>query len=174
MSVREGHAFMTEYLTWMKPGLDLDSLTIYNFGYERPLPFPSVALTPDSTLRFNLQTSGMQTQSRRAIVVVGEKYLDRFGEIMTAVDQIHEDTQALPLSIYVETEDEIKTNNISSHVTPTLVRLFRASESLRLTILNKLSSRCFRPTLSMIYLNIDCSIRFIFHKEVTQEVLCSK
>ena len=130
MSEREEEDFMREHLTWMKgPGLDKESLHLYNFGYERSLPFPSISLTPDSTLRFNLQTSGMQTQSRRAIVVVGEKYLDRFGEIMTAVDQIHEDTQALPLSIYVETEDEIKTNNISSHVTPTLVRLLRASDS---------------------------------------------
>ena len=123
MSVREGHAFMTEYLTWMKPGLDLDSLTIYNFGYERPLPFPSVALTPDSTLRFNLQTSGMQTQGRGSTVVVAKKYLDSFGEIMTVVDRIHEDTQALPIAIYVETEDKIKTTNIFLHETPPLVRL---------------------------------------------------
>ena len=40
---------------------------------------------------------------------------------MTVVDRIHEDTQALPLAIYVETEDDIKTTNISSHETPTLV-----------------------------------------------------
>ena len=65
MSEREEHDFMTEYLTWMKgPGLDLDSLHVYNFGYERPLPFPSISLTPDSALRFNLQTSGMQTPRR--------------------------------------------------------------------------------------------------------------
>ena len=124
MSEREEHDFLKEYLTWMKgPGLDLESLIVYNFGYERPLPFPSISLTPDTTMRFNLQTSGMQTQSRASTVVIGEKYLDRFGEIMTSVDRIGEESQALPLSIYVETEHDIKATNISSRVTPTLVRI---------------------------------------------------
>ena len=125
MSEREEHDFLKDYLTWMKgPGLDQDSLTVYNFGYERPLPFPSISLTPDTTMRFNLQTSGMQTQSRWSTVVIGEKYLGKYlEEIMTVVDRIHEDTQALPFAIYVETEDDIKTTNISSHETPTLVRI---------------------------------------------------
>ena len=93
---REEHEFLKDYLTWMKgPGLDQKSLHVYNFGYDRPLPFLSISMTPDCTLRFNLQTSGMQTQSRWSIVVIGEKYLNRFGEIMTVVDRIHEDTHVL-------------------------------------------------------------------------------
>ena len=123
MSGSEESLFMKGFLTWMKPGLDQESLIVYNFGYERPLPLPSIALTPDSTLRLNLHTSGIHSQSITSIVVVGEKYVGRFGEIMTVVDTIHEDTQALPFVIYVETEDEIKTTNISSHVTPSLVRI---------------------------------------------------
>ena len=128
MSEREEQDFLKDYLTWMKgPGLDQESLTVYNFGYERPLPFPSISLTPDTTMRFNLQTSGMSTQSRGSTVVIGEKYLGRFGEIMTVVDRIHEETQSLPHAIYVETENDIKTTNISSHETPSLVRiLYRA------------------------------------------------
>ena len=123
MSETDEQDFMVDYLTWMKgPGLDQESLTVYNFGYERPLPFPSISLTPDTTMRFNLQTSGMSTQSRGSTVVIGEKYLGRFGEIMTVVDRIHEDTQALPFAIFVETEVDIKITNISFHVTPTLVR----------------------------------------------------
>ena len=125
MSEREEHDFLKDYLTWMKgPELDQDSLHIYNFGYERPLPFPSISLTPDTTMRFNLQTSGMQTQSRRSTVVIGEKYLGRFGEIMTVVDTIHTDTQALPFAIFAETKYESKLGNMSSHhmrVTPNLV-----------------------------------------------------
>ena len=54
---------MKDYHTWIKPGLDQQSLTVFNFGYERALPFPSIALTPDRKSRFNLQTSGTQTQS---------------------------------------------------------------------------------------------------------------
>ena len=129
MSEREEQDFLSDHLTWMiGPGLDHDSLTVYNFGYKRPLPFPSISLTPDTTLKFNLQTSGMQTQSRGSIVVIGNKYLVRFGEIMTVVDRIHDETQALPFAIYVETEEGIKTANISSRVTPTLVRVeFRYS-----------------------------------------------
>ena len=128
MSEREEQDFLKDHLNWMKgPGLDQESLTVYNFGYEGPLPFPSISLTPDTTMSFNLQTSGMQTQSRASTVVIGEKNLDRFGEIMTVVDRIGEESQALPLSIYVETEHDIKTTNISSRVTPTLVRiLYRA------------------------------------------------
>ena len=123
MSVREEHDFLKDYISWMKgPGLDQESLTVYNFGYNRSLPFPSISLTPDTTMSFNLQTSGMQTQSSGSTVVVGEKYLGRFGEIITVVDRIHDETQALPLVIYVETEDDIRPTNISSHVTPTLVR----------------------------------------------------
>ena len=116
MSEREERDFLAEYLTWMKgPGLDLESLHIYNFGYERPLPFPSISLTPDNTLRFNLQTSGMQTQSRSSIVVIGEKYVGRFEEIMLVIDRIHEDTQALPSAIFLQSEREIKLENMSSH-----------------------------------------------------------
>ena len=124
MSEREDQDFFKDSLSWMRgPGLDQESLTVYNFGYDRPLPFPSISLTPDSTLRFNLQTSGMHTQSRGSIVVIGKKYLERFGETMTVVDRIHKDTQALPFAIYVETEDEIKRANISSNSreSPTLV-----------------------------------------------------
>ena len=123
MSEREEHDFLKDYLTWMKgPGLDQESLHVYNFGYERPLPFPSISLTPDTTMRFNLQTSGMSTQSRGSTVVIGEKYLDRFEEIMTVVDRIHEDTQGLPFAILVQGEAEIRVENITSHMTPALVR----------------------------------------------------
>ena len=115
---------MTEFLTWMKgPGLDQKALHVYNFGYDRPLQFSSIALSPDSKMRFNLQTSGMHTQSRGSTVVIGEKYLGRFGEIMTLVERIDEETQALPHAIFVETEDDIKTTNISFHETPSLVRI---------------------------------------------------
>ena len=130
MSEREEQDFIKDHLTWMKgPGLDHDSLQVYNFGYDRPLPFPSISLTPDTTLKFDLQTSGMQTQSRWSTVVIGKKYLGRFGEIMTVVDRIHEDTQALPLTIYAETEDDINTTNISSHETPSLVRILYGGSS---------------------------------------------
>ena len=124
MSEREEQDFLKDYLTWMKgPGLDQESLHVYNFGYERPLPFPSISLTPDTTMRFNLQTSGMSTQSRWSIVIIGEKYLGRFGEIMTFVDRIQEETQALPFAIFLQSEEEMKPENISSHmhVTPALV-----------------------------------------------------
>ena len=111
------------------PGLDHDSLHVYNFGYDRPLPFPSIALTPECKMRFDLQTSGMQTQSRWSIVVIGKKYLGRFVEIMTVVERIHEETQGLPFAIYAETEDNISSSNFSSHETPSLVRiLYRAVE----------------------------------------------
>ena len=128
MSEREEHEFLKDYLTWMKgPGLDQESLTGYNFGYDRPLPFPSIALTPDSTLRFNLQTSGMGTPSRRSIVVVGQKYVGRFQELMFVVDRIHEDTQALPSAIFLQSENRIKLENMNSHhmhETPVLVGIF--------------------------------------------------
>ena len=121
MSEREEHDFLEEYMRWMKGSvMKYESLHIYNFGYERPLPFPSISLTPDTTMRFNLQTSGMSTQSRWSIVIIGEKYLGRCGEIMTLVDRIQEETQALPFAIFLQSEEEI---NISSHmhVTPALV-----------------------------------------------------
>ena len=125
MSSKEEHDFFEEYMTWMKgSGVKYESLHVYNFGYERSLPLPSIALRPDSTLRFNLQTSGIQTPSRWSMVVIGEKYLPRFGEIMTVVDRIHEDTQALPFAIFLQSENEIKLKNMSSyhmHETPVLV-----------------------------------------------------
>ena len=147
MSEREEQDFFKDYLSWMKgPGLDQESLTVYNFGYERPLPFPSISLTPDTTMRFNLQTSGMSTQSRGSTVVIGEKYLGRFGEIMTVVERIHEDTQSLPHAIYVETEDDIKTTNISSHETPSLVRIliYRAVVLTPMLLKTELSFSSFR------------------------------
>ena len=115
MSEMEEHEFIQDYLTWIKPVLDKEALTILNFGYDRPLPFPSIALTPNSTLRLNLQTSGLHTQSRSSIAVVGEKYLGRFEDIMLDVDRIHEDTQALPLATFLQTKYEIKLMNLRSH-----------------------------------------------------------
>ena len=63
----------------------------------------------------------METPSRWSIVVIGEKYVDRFDEVMEVVDRIHEDTQALPFAIFVETEEEIQIKNVTSHMTPALV-----------------------------------------------------
>ena len=95
MSEEDDHDFILEYIEWKKGStVKADSLHIYNFGYERRLPLPSVPLTPDSKLKFNLQTSGMETPSRWSLVVIGEKYVDRFDEVMEMVDRIHEDTQA--------------------------------------------------------------------------------
>ena len=107
---------MTEYLTWMEgPGLDLKSLTVYNFGYDRPLPFSSLSLTPDTTLKFNLRTSGIHAQSRPSIAVIGEKYVGRFEEIMLVVDRIHEESQGLPSDIFLQSKKEIKLEEMSSH-----------------------------------------------------------
>ena len=128
MSELEEHEFIQDYLTWIKPGLDKEALTILNFGYDRPLPFPSIALTPNSTLRLNLQTSGLHTQSRSSIAVVGEKYVDRFEDIMLDVERIHEDTQALPLATFLQTKHEIKLMNLRSHhmhESPSLVGILR-------------------------------------------------
>ena len=133
--MREDYDFLKDSLTWMKgPGLDQKSLTVYNFGYDRPLLFPSLVLTPDSTVSFNLSIfqSGMQTQSRWSIVVIGEKYLGRFGEIMTVVDRIHEDTQALPFAMFLQSEHEIKLENMDSHhmhETPSLVGILYSRNS---------------------------------------------
>ena len=130
MSETEEQDFIADYVTWMKgPGQDLESLNVYNFGYDRPLPLPfsSLSLTPDTKLSFNLQTSGMQTQSRSSIAVVGEKYVGRFEEIMLVVDRIHEETQSLPFAIFLQSENEIKLERMSSHhmhETPGLVGIF--------------------------------------------------
>lgn len=117
--------FFKDYMTWMKGSLiKYESLHIYNFGYKRALPLPSIALTPDSTWWFNLQTSGLQTPSRRSIVIIGEKYLGRFGEIMSIVGRIQEETQSLPFAIFLQTRYEINLDNLTSHLheTPALVR----------------------------------------------------
>ena len=65
----------------------------------------------------------METPSKWSLVVIGEKYVDRFDEVMEVVDRIHEDTQALPFVIFVETEEEIQIKNVTSHMTPALVGL---------------------------------------------------
>ena len=123
MSETEEHEFIVDYLTWMKGSVVRpEILHIWNFGYERPLPFPSIALTPDSQTIFNLQSSGMHTLSRWSVVMIGEKYLSRFQEIFKTTLRIHEQTQALPFAILVQGEGEISLQNISYHMTPTLVR----------------------------------------------------
>ena len=83
MSEEDNHSFMLDYLTWMKGWtVKPESLHIYNFGYERSLPLPSIPLTPDSKLKFNLKISGMATPSKQSFAVIGEKYVDRFDEVM--------------------------------------------------------------------------------------------
>ena len=122
MSEKDQQDFIREYVTWMKgPGVRFESLLIYNFGYERTLPLPSVSLDPGSSLRLNLQTSGLQTPSKWSIVVIGEENVRRFPELMRTIGQIREDTQSLPFAVFVETEDDIEIRNISSRLTPTLV-----------------------------------------------------
>ena len=122
MSEREEQDFIRDYLTETKGfELDKESLLVYNFGYDRPLPFPTISLTPDTTLKFNLQTSGIHAQSRRSIAVVGEKYVGRFEEIMLVVDRIHEDIQGLPSDIFLQSAEEINISSHHMHVTPALV-----------------------------------------------------
>ena len=122
MFEKDEHQFMTDYLTWMKGSkVNPESLHVYNFGYKRSLPLLSLPLTPESKLKLNLQSTGMMTPSRWSIVVIGEKYVDRFDEVMEVVDRIHEDTQALPFAIFVDTEEEIQIKNVTSHMTPALV-----------------------------------------------------
>ena len=124
MTENDMKEFMLEYLSWMKgSAVKADSLHIYNFGYERSLPLPSVPLTPDSKLKFNLQISGMETPSKWSLVIIGEKYVERFDEVMKVIDRIHEDTQGLPFAIFVQTEEEIQIKNVTSHMTPALVRI---------------------------------------------------
>ena len=125
MSDMELSSFLTESLTVMGVSeMDQYSLTVLNFGYARPLPFPAIALTPNTKLRLNLQTSGIQSQSRRSIAVIGKKYMGKFEDIMLDIERIHEDTQALPLAIFVQTKSEDNLTKLSSHpmrVTPYLV-----------------------------------------------------
>ena len=98
MSEKDEQDFIEDYLVWMKgPRIRYESLHVYNFGYQRNLRLPSIALTPDSKLTLNLRISGMQTPSRRSIVVIGRHYLHRFQDIMNIIDKIHEDTQGKPL-----------------------------------------------------------------------------
>ena len=128
MSEKDDNTFMLEYISWMKgSAVKVNSLLIYNFGYKRSLPLPSVPLTPDSKLKINLKPSGLQTSNRQSLVVIGEKYVDRFDEVMEVVDRIHEDTQALPFAIFVQTEEEIQIKNVTSHMTPALVGIIQSS-----------------------------------------------
>ena len=124
MSDMELSNFLTESLTVMGVSdMDQYSLTVLNFGYARPLPFPAIALTPNTKLRLNLQTSGIH-QSRRSIAIVGKKFLSEFENIMLDIERIHEDTQALPLAIFLQTKSEDNLTKLSSHpmrVTPYLV-----------------------------------------------------
>ena len=116
MSDMELSNFLTESLTVMGVSeMDQYSLTVLNFGYARPLPFPAIALTPNTKLRLNLQTSGIQSQSRRSIAIVGKKFLSEFENIMLDIERIHEDTQALPLAIFVQTKSEDNLSKLSSH-----------------------------------------------------------
>ena len=116
MSDSELSDFLTESLTMMGVSeMDQISINVLNFGYTRPLPFPAIALTPNTKLRLNLQTSGIQSQSRRSIAVIGKKYITRFEDIMLDIERIHEDTQALPLAIFVQTKNEENLTNLSSH-----------------------------------------------------------
>ena len=116
MSESELSDFLTESLTVMGVSeMVQNSLIIYNFGYDKPLPFPSIALTPKTKLRLNLQSSGMQSQSRRSIAVIGKKYMGKFEDIILDIERIHEDTQALPLAIFVQTKNEENLTNLSSH-----------------------------------------------------------
>ena len=122
MSEKEEHQFITDFLSWKKGSeVNPESIHVYNFGFERSLPLPSLSLTPDSKLKFNLQSTGIEAPSRRSIVVIGENYVDRFDEVMEVVNRIHEDTQALPFAVFVETEEEIQIKNVTVHMTPALV-----------------------------------------------------
>ena len=117
--------FIELYLGWMKGTVvRSESLHAYNFGYRSSLPLSVLDLTPDSKLTLNLQTSGMNTPSRWSIVVIGDKYVDRFDEVMEVMNRIHEDTQGLPFAIFVQTEKEIEIKNVTSHMAPAMVRIF--------------------------------------------------
>ena len=124
MSEEDDQDFIKDYLTWMKGSLvQFDSLHIYNFGYQRNLPLPSIALSPESSLRFDLQTTGLHTPSRRSIVVIGERYDGRYQDILQIIDRIQEDSQSLPFAVFVKIAEEVVFANVSTYMAPaTLVR----------------------------------------------------
>ena len=94
LSEQDEQDFIEDYLLWMRgPWVKYESLHVYNFGFQRNLRLPSIALTPDSNIKINLQISGMQTPNRRSIVVIGKQYVKRFQDIMRIIEKIHEDTQ---------------------------------------------------------------------------------
>ena len=159
MSELDETQFIDDFLTVMGVSeQDQNSLMVYNFGYDRPLPFPSIALTPNSSLRLNLQTSGIQSQSRRSIAVVGDKHVARFADIMLDIDRIHEDTQALLLAIFVHTKQEINTTSLNSyhmHETPYLVDILLLS---------------YRSSVQILI----TPFRFIFLMRGPEPALCSK
>ena len=51
-------------------------------------------------MKLNLQTFGLQTQSKWSVVIIGEKYVERLYEVMEIVNRIHEDT-GLPIVIFI-------------------------------------------------------------------------
>ena len=124
MSEESKPDFLSEYLTWMKgPVVKFASLHIYNFGYQKDLPLPAISLNLENKMNFNLQSEGMQSPSRWSVVVIGQKYVERFDDVMEMVDRIHEDTHALPFAIFVQTEEELQLENVTSHITPSLVEI---------------------------------------------------
>ena len=124
MSEESKPDFLLEYLTWMKgPVVKFASLHIYNFGYQKDLPLQAISLNLESKMNFNLQSEGMQSPSRWSVVVIGQKYVERFDDVMEMVDRIHEDTHALPFAIFVQTEEELQLENVTSHITPSLVEI---------------------------------------------------
>ena len=49
-------------------------------------------------------------------MIIREKYVDRFDEIINVVDRIYEETHGHPFAIFVQTEKEIDIKNPNSFV----------------------------------------------------------
>ena len=67
-------------------------------------------------------------------MVIGDKYVGRFEEIMLVADRIHEESQGLPSDIFLQSKKEIKLENMSSHhmhEAPSLVGILIVIQSSR-------------------------------------------
>ena len=109
--------FIKSALQWRKGyPIDVDHCIFYNFGYEKEFPLAKIDLNTKSAFSLVLNTHGIEAPNACSAVLIAGKYLDRVDEVMRMVDQIGEETNNVPIAVFIFRTHETQKVNINNQL----------------------------------------------------------
>ena len=130
LNPQEEFDFIKLISIWRKGQLlHLEDCLFYNFGYDKELPYPKIDLNLETDIDITINANGMETPTSCSVVLIAGKYAGLVNDVMKRMDDIAEQTQAVPLGAFIFEEFLTKIdpidNSIRNDYSPTMVKHYQ-------------------------------------------------